>query len=123
MLVQDPVAGWSWDALTAGEAARELQGTLARDDDTYKLPPVIQLINDCNSLPPTLVPAQLSAEPPQISPRWDALLAGVTEDICLRLGLDPPAWVFQPERYLAEWWYVGDLRSFHGMSMATAPAA
>lgn len=40
--------------------------------------------------------------------RFDALLAAVAEDLCVRAGIRPPAWVHRDERFLHGLWWVAD---------------
>ncbi len=55
-------------------------------------------------------PAQTRADliddtPGHIDARWDAFLAAYVEHLCWHDGVDPPAWVFDDDRYLNEFWY------------------
>ncbi len=85
---------------------------------------VIQLIIDIAGVPDAEVPRLLDNRPaPTGDKRFDALLAGVVEDLCLGRGLPAPGWVAEPERFLDEWWFVEDVPALHGSAMARAPAA
>jgi hypothetical protein len=85
---------------------------------------VVQMINEMSQVPVQLLACGVEARPrPTGDPRFDALLAGVVEDLCLARGLAPPAWVSEPDRFLDEWWFVGDRPAFEGWALASAPAA
>ncbi|MEM9033340.1 MAG: hypothetical protein AAGD18_02010 [Actinomycetota bacterium] len=53
--------------------------------------------------------------------RWDALIAGVVEDIAFRLGLPVPPWVREPERSLDTWWFVTRFPSLHATAFVQTP--
>jgi hypothetical protein len=43
--------------------------------------------------------------PPEgFSQEYQALLAGAAEFWCREFGLEPPAWIEEPEYFLDEWW-------------------
>ena len=68
--------------------------------------------------------ALIADEPPSTGdPRWDALIAGVVEDVAFRLGLHVPAWVRAPHRTLATWWFVTDFEGLHPVAFVETPAA
>lgn len=56
-------------------------------------------------------------------PRWDALIAGVVEDVAFRAGTPIPAWVRAPERTLTSWWFVTDFSGLHPIAFIETPAA
>jgi len=45
--------------------------------------------------------------------RWDALVAGLVERVARLRGMRVPAWVSDPDRYLAQWWFLVPYRSLH----------
>jgi transcriptional regulator with XRE-family HTH domain len=51
--------------------------------------------------------------------RWDALLAGAVEDLCIRSGRPVPAWT--NGHALATFWFVGDNRAFDAYALARSP--
>ncbi len=51
--------------------------------------------------------------------RWDALLAGVVEDLCLRSGRPAPAWT--RGHALGTFWFVSDNRAFDAYALARSP--
>ena len=62
-------------------------------------------------------------EPPRATqdPRWDALLAGLAEQLCLERQLDCPPWAFEPPRYLKSWWFPTPYRSLHPSAFVESP--
>lgn len=66
----------------------------------------------------------VAAEPETTGdPRFDALLAAVAEDLCVRAGLAPPGWVRAPSRFLDRAWWVSDLPSGRAQALVHAPAS
>ncbi|MDP5088367.1 MAG: helix-turn-helix domain-containing protein [Ilumatobacteraceae bacterium] len=55
--------------------------------------------------------------------RFDALLAAITEDSCVRGGVAPPSWVFANKRFLDEAWWVSNLKSARVQALVNAPAS
>lgn len=55
--------------------------------------------------------------------RWDALLAGVVEDLAFTRRLPIPAWTADPRRFLETWWFVTRYKAMHATAMAHTPAA
>ncbi|NDA37867.1 MAG: helix-turn-helix domain-containing protein [Actinobacteria bacterium] len=55
--------------------------------------------------------------------RFDAMLAAITEDSCVRFGVAPPSWVFADRRFLDEAWWVSDLKSARAMALVNTPAS
>ena len=51
--------------------------------------------------------------------RWDAMLAASVEDLCLRRGLDPPAWTIG--HALPTFWFVGSSHSLDAYAFAHTP--
>lgn len=70
-------------------------------------------------------PAELIAEsaPPTGDRRWDALVAGVVEDVAVRRGVATPAWTRDASRYLDEWWFVTDFPALRPWALKESPAA
>lgn len=70
------------------------------------------------------VPLLVSAEPdPTGDARFDALLAAVAEDACIRAEKMPPEWVFAPERFLGTVWWVSGLPSAKVQALVNTPAS
>ncbi|NNN20640.1 MAG: hypothetical protein HKL80_01380 [Acidimicrobiales bacterium] len=55
--------------------------------------------------------------------RWDGMLAGVVEDFCFHHNISSPNWVFQPERFLDNWWFVTSIKSMRPTAIVETPAA
>lgn len=55
--------------------------------------------------------------------RWDALIAGVVEDVARRAQASTPGWTREPSRYLDEWWFVSDVSRLHPQILTETPAA
>ena len=49
----------------------------------------------------------LAEEPELFDARWDAFLAAYAEHLAHHAGLEAPAWVGGPRRYLREFWFPG----------------
>jgi hypothetical protein len=56
-------------------------------------------------------------------PRWDALLAGLTEQLCLEQGRPCPRWALAEDRYLTAWWFMTPHTSLHPSAFVEAPVA
>jgi hypothetical protein len=55
---------------------------------------------------------------------WDALLAGVVEDISYRHGIVVPRWAMDPQRSMAEhWWFVTSFPALHPTAFVETPAS
>lgn len=55
--------------------------------------------------------------------RFDALLAAIAEDLCVRAGIGPPGWVYGRDRFLNGFWWVSDLPSARARALVHAPAS
>jgi hypothetical protein len=55
--------------------------------------------------------------------RWDALLAGLTAQLCLEQGRQCPRWALASDRYLATWWFMSPHASLHPSAFVEAPVA
>lgn len=68
--------------------------------------------------------SMIAAEPATTGDRrWDALVAGVVEDVAYRHRLPTPAWTRHPSRYLDEWWFVTDVRALRPWALKESPPA
>lgn len=66
----------------------------------------------------------VAAEPePTGDARFDALLAAIAEDLCVRSGLAPPAWVHDHTRFLDGLWWISDLPSARARALVHTPAS
>lgn len=52
-------------------------------------------------------------------PRWDAMLAGVVEEQCLRLGRPVPGWT--RGKALSQFWFVSEVPTLRAYSFAHSP--
>lgn len=69
-------------------------------------------------------PALVAEEPGPFNPRWDAFLAAYIEHLCEQDGIDPPAWVHDDRRVLAEFWFAGGCFEFdRERTINTTPTA
>jgi transcriptional regulator with XRE-family HTH domain len=68
--------------------------------------------------------ALIAADPPSTGDsRFDAALAGTAEFFAAEGGIDVPAWVDGPERFVEPWWFVASRPAFHAYTLAHTPAA
>lgn len=66
----------------------------------------------------------VAADPPLTGDaRFDALLAAIAEDLCVREGATPPTWVYGPDRFLDVAWWVSSLPSARADALVHAPAS
>ena len=66
--------------------------------------------------------ALVADEPPSLGKRWDAFVAGYAQELCCRYQIDPPGWVFQPEKYLDHFWFPTAPRRNRLLWAITSPA-
>ena len=67
--------------------------------------------------------AALKERIPLTGTRWDALLAAVVEHLAWLHGLDRPAWVDEPERFLDPPWVLSSLPPIRENALLYAPPA
>jgi len=68
--------------------------------------------------------ALIAVEPPSTGdPRFDATLAGAAEFFAAEAGIEVPAWVHGPDRFVEPWWFVASRPAFHAYTLAHTPAA
>ncbi len=66
----------------------------------------------------------LAAEPPPTGRvEWDAFLGGVTEWLATTAGVEPPAWVSAPGRFLQRGWWVTPMASMRAWEYAGTPVS
>lgn len=66
----------------------------------------------------------LGLRPPSCGDRrWDALVAGVVEDLAFRLGIPVPAWTADDSYLLSEWWFVTSIPDMRPTAFVETPAA
>jgi transcriptional regulator with XRE-family HTH domain len=104
------------------DVARDMAAVLPAED-SVALRYVFEFLRGLSddSEPATLL---VAAEPqPTGDERFDALLAAIAEDTCVREGKNPPAWVFDPKRFLERVWWVSQLPSAKTQALVHAPAS
>ncbi len=94
-----------------------------RTGDLLRL--VRQFIMDTDRCDPGGVRKNIATPPPSTDDRgWDALIAGVVEDIAYRHGVPVPAWAMEPERSTADrWWFVTSVPALHPTAFVETPAS
>jgi hypothetical protein len=65
----------------------------------------------------------IADEPPSLAKFEDAYLAAVAEHLARRWGLEIPAWVDQPHRFLERAYFAGGLESLKAILLAESPLA
>jgi hypothetical protein len=65
----------------------------------------------------------VAREPARIGLVHDAYLAAVAEHLALKFGLPVPAWVEQPDRFLAQPFFAGGLESLKAILLVESPLA
>ena len=109
--------------MDVSELARILADDVKREADVGSmLRAVRQFIMDADR---TADPSEMIFQKPPSTGdrRWDALVAGVVEDIAFRHGASTPAWTRSPDLYLDEWWFVTRSVGLHRVALAETPAA
>lgn len=86
---------------------------------------VRQFIMDCDNLDADGVQGNIAEAPALSFDRgWDALVAGVVEDIAFRHGVRVPAWTMEPERFTDDrWWFVTSFPALHPTAFVETPAS
>lgn len=98
---------------------------LAEGDDTWRLRLLLHEFGLTWQAASTAErPRLIEAEPAPVDPRWDAFLAAYAEHLAYHAGVQPPAWVFEPERYLDQFWFpvTADLPALRVEALVHAPA-
>jgi hypothetical protein len=100
----------------------DVAGEIAHAPEGERLRIVRQFIMDADSA--TDLAGAINREPRTTGDqRWDALLAGVAEDLAFARRLPTPAWTADPRRFLETWWFVTRYKAMHATAMAHTPAA
>ena len=104
------------------DVARDIAGALSADSSAA-LRYVFEFLRGLSDDHPP-VALVVAAEPdPTGDERFDALLAAIAEDACVREGKAPPAWVFEPKRFLERAWWVSPLPSAKAQALVHSPAS
>lgn len=81
---------------------------------------VRQMLTDSRHLRSAADRSAFLAEPSTTGDaRWDAMLAGVVENLALKSGFDPPDWT--PGHVLPTFWFVGSSPSLQAYAFARSP--
>lgn len=84
-----------------------------------------ELLDDLAVVSPaggTSLPRMWSEEPASTGDAgFDAFLAGLTEHLALQAGLEPPAWVEHPDRFLATFWFPHARADFDAIALRDSP--
>lgn len=109
---------------TIGETAAQVRRCLAVPDEHEALRWVAEFVAEFKRVAPEERARLVADEPPPTGDRrWDAMLAGVVEQLCFEYGLAIPRWVMQPGRFLDQWWFVTPYRSLHPSAFTETPTA
>jgi hypothetical protein len=86
---------------------------------------VRQFIMDTDRLDRSGVAENINNAPDSTGDRgWDALIAGVVEDIAYRHRVAVPPWAMEPERSTADrWWFVTSFPALHPAAFVETPAS
>jgi transcriptional regulator with XRE-family HTH domain len=104
------------------DVARDISRSLP-GDDTVALRYVFEFLRGLSDdgQPVSLLVA--TAPDPTGDERFDALLAAIAEDACVREGKTPPPWVFDLKRFLDRAWWVSPLPSAKVQALVHTPAS
>jgi hypothetical protein len=101
------------------------QSLLAGESTGVCLRLVRQFIMDTERLDPRGVSENVGEPSPLTGNRgWDALIAGVVEDLAYRHGAKVPQWAMEPERSTDDcWWFVTSIPALHPTAFVETPAS
>ena len=123
----DPMTDTSYrDRMDALSLGRSLTRSIDAGENTGDLLRLVrQFIMDTDRGDSQRVSENIAAAPrPTGDRRWDALVAGVVEDIAYRHGVSVPAWAMEPERSTADrWWFVTSFPALHPTAFVETPAS
>jgi hypothetical protein len=112
--------------MNAAQAAEQIRDLLTDPGagDSARLRVVRQFIMDVEHASRDERMSLLNSIPPSTGDiRWDALLAGVTEDLAFRLELRVPRWALTSDKFLRKWWFVSPFADTHATALRESPAA
>ena len=114
----------TWTLLTISETAAQIRRCLAGSDQHEALRWVAEFVAEFRRASSADRPGLVADEPSSTGDRrWDAMLAGVVEQLCFEHELAVPGWAMQPGRFLDQWWFVTPYRSLHPSAFTETPAA
>ena len=109
------------DIYRIADLARDIRKTPAKNRER-RLRLVFEFLRDVNES--QQLSLRFTVEPEATGDRqFDALLAAITEDSCVRGGVAPPSWVFADQRFLDNAWWVSDLKSARVQALVNTPAS
>jgi hypothetical protein len=109
---------------TIGETAAQIRRCLAVGDDNEALRWIAQFVAEFRRAGAADRAELVADEPPPTGDRrWDAMLAGVVEQLCFEHQLAVPGWAMDPGRFLEQWWFVTSYSSLHPSAFVETPVA
>ena len=102
------------------DLARDIRKTSIKNRER-RLRLVFEFLRDVDAKELTL---RVAVEPESTGDqRFDAMLAALSEDLCVSNGVSPPSWVFADQRFLDSAWWVSNLKSARTRALVNAPAS
>jgi len=102
------------------DLAREIRKTSIKNRER-RLRLVFEFLREVDAKELTL---RVAVEPESTGDqRFDAILAALSEDLCVSNGVAPPSWVFADQRFLDSPWWVSNLKSARTRALINAPAS
>lgn len=106
------------------EVSDEVSACLAAEDRPSAFRVVADWYGRAQTASAEAFARSIAAAPPTTGGApWDAMLAGLAEQLCLERECECPAWAFMPDRYLDSWWFLTPYRSLHPSAFVEAPVA
>jgi len=104
---------WNDARISAAESSRRVAKALRNNKEEIAFRICLELIDDLASVMPYRL-AQLTRDTPPVTgdPHYDALIAAIVEDVCVRVGAPTPPWVYEDTRAVDKW-YLTDIESLH----------
>lgn len=99
-------------------------GRRVRTGDSFFVA-VRELLDEFALLPRRELKERALAERPKPTgdDRLDAYLAALGEHLAAKEGLDRPAWMCEPDRFLERFWFVSEVPGLAATAVAQSPAA
>ena len=102
------------------DLARDISKTSKKNRE-QRLRLVFEFLREVDAKELTL---RLAVEPESTGDlRFDAMLAAMSEDLCVKNSVAPPSWVFADQRFLSSAWWVSDLKSARTRALVNTPAS
>lgn len=111
------------DAKLLGTLVGESLASTDSNGDRLRL--VRQFIMDSDRLDPAALAKNIAEPAPLTNNRgWDALIAGVVEDIAYRHCVNVPPWTADKDRSTEDrWWFVTTVPALHPVAFVETPAS